>query len=201
MFDFDGTIADSLPVLAECLNNHITRYGLKTIANVDSVRDKEAHAIMKELGLSLFKFSFLVQRVRKEVRLKIHTLKPFPHMVEVLTELHQKGIPLGIITSNSVDNVKFFLRTHDIDFFTHVYGGSSIFGKKKVLKCFLRTHAVNASEVVYVGDEARDIDAARYNHVQSAAVTWGFNSERMLRERNPDYVISDPRALLKIKLM
>jgi phosphoglycolate phosphatase-like HAD superfamily hydrolase len=199
LFDFDGTLADSLLVLLLCINNNADYYGYNKITDVESLRNKDAHEIIKELNMSLFKVPFIVNTVRNQVREKMHEIKPIAGVPEMLRQLHEKGVVLGIITSNSAENVKIFLQNNNLDIFTYIHGESSIFGKSAVLKNFLKKHALDPADVVYVGDEVRDIEAAKANTIKSAAVTWGFNKREKLEEQKPDYIINTPGELLILK--
>lgn len=198
IFDFDGTIADSLQALIESLNKHAHYYGYKQITDVDSLKNKEMSEIFKELGLSALKVPFVVRAVRNEMHSKIQTLNPFPGIAETLAQLNQKSISLNIITSNSTKNVELFLQKNSMNFFQHIHGESSVFGKGKIIKKFLDVHNMQASKVIYIGDEIRDIEAAKYNNIQSAAVNWGFNSLQKLQEKNPNYLIYRPEDLLHL---
>lgn len=53
-------------------------------------------------------------------------------------------------------------------------------------------------EVIYIGDETRDIEAARKSYVKAIAVSWGFNSKEVLAEQNPDFLIHQPQELIKV---
>lgn len=53
-------------------------------------------------------------------------------------------------------------------------------------------------EVIYVGDETRDVEAAKKVGVKVIAVTWGINSEKILRKQNPDYLIVKPKELIEV---
>jgi phosphoglycolate phosphatase-like HAD superfamily hydrolase len=48
---------------------------------------------------------------------------------------------------------------------------------------------------VYVGDEVRDIVAARKAGVDVAAVSWGYNTREVLAKHEPDYLIERPELL------
>ena len=52
--------------------------------------------------------------------------------------------------------------------------------------------------VLYVGDETRDVEAAMAAGVDAAAVTWGFQTEALLRSANPRFVLSAPRELVEL---
>jgi phosphoglycolate phosphatase-like HAD superfamily hydrolase len=62
----------------------------------------------------------------------------------------------------------------------------------------LRKESLNPEEVVYVGDETRDIEAAKKSQIKVIAVTWGFNSKQVLAAQNPDFLIDRPEELIKV---
>jgi len=53
-------------------------------------------------------------------------------------------------------------------------------------------------DVIYIGDEVRDIEAARAAGIKIASVTWGYNLESILTENKPDYIVTQPRDLLNL---
>lgn len=57
---------------------------------------------------------------------------------------------------------------------------------------------MNKQHTFYIGDETRDIDAAKQNGIHSIGVTWGFNSEKILAQHQPDYIARKPEDLLAI---
>ena len=58
--------------------------------------------------------------------------------------------------------------------------------------------ALHPSNVLYVGDEVRDIEAAKKAGIRIAAVTWGYNSKKALEAYKPDYLVTKPEELLQI---
>ncbi|WP_187329412.1 HAD family hydrolase [Halomicronema hongdechloris] len=49
-----------------------------------------------------------------------------------------------------------------------------------------------------MGDEVRDIEATRQTGIRSVAVTWGFNSENVLADHHPNFLVLAPEQLLAI---
>ena len=200
VFDFDGTIADTLPELVKVLNSLSTKFGYKKIApeEISRLRGLELRQAFKQLGISMVQLPFLVRKVKSALNSNIPLVKLQKNMGFVLLKLKENGFNLGILTSNSGANVKLFLKGNGIDVFEFIYSGSSIFGKGNVLKRLLRSEKLSLEEVVYVGDETRDIDAAKKVGVQIIAVSWGFNSRRILEKQKPDFLIDTPNKLIKI---
>lgn len=49
-----------------------------------------------------------------------------------------------------------------------------------------------------MGDEIRDIEAAKKAGVGAVAVGWGYNILKILKEQNPDYLVRSPKELAKV---
>jgi phosphoglycolate phosphatase-like HAD superfamily hydrolase len=115
----------------------------------------------------------------------------------VLTELDARGIKLGILTSNSKKNVNKFLINQKLDMFIFV-DNSGLFGKESKLKKTMKRYGLNSEDILYVGDEIRDIFSTKHVGVDIAAVDWGYNDSESLKKNNPKYLISDPEKLIEI---
>jgi phosphoglycolate phosphatase len=66
------------------------------------------------------------------------------------------------------------------------------------LRAIQKTFSVRAEEMLYVGDEIRDIKASKKAGIAIAAVTWGFNSAESLKAEAPEHVVSEPPELLDL---
>jgi phosphoglycolate phosphatase len=73
-----------------------------------------------------------------------------------------------------------------------------LFGKNKIITNILKRRHLEKEETCYIGDEDRDIEAAKKAGVKSAAVTWGFNTKKRLASINPDFLITKPSDILTI---
>lgn len=197
LFDFDGTICPSYPLFIDQVNFLADEYHLRKIRTeeVEEFRNRTPQQIMKTLGVSLFKLPFLLRKARRNVQQQLLELKPVPGIIEVLQELKRRHYSLGILTSNSQENVLLYLQKYKIDFFDFVYTGNNVFGKAKHLKTILKKmHLKNRA--IYVGDEMRDMEAAQKSHFTSIGVTWGYNSLALLQESHPDFISETPSQLL-----
>lgn len=189
IFDFDGTICPSYPLFIEQMNLLVR----KIDADFQNMAPKE---IMSALSVSAFKLPFLLRKARKNVQRKLLELEPVPGMADVLNELKNRGFSLGVLTSNSLENVLPYLKKHRIDLFDFIYTGNNVFGKEKHLKLILKKSGL--SNAIYVGDEGRDIEAAKRASIQSIGVAWGYNSSSFLQKYAPDSMAYTPSTLLNI---
>lgn len=201
IFDFDGTIADTVDALVSIANRLAIEFGYVQITpdQLTHLRNLSSREIIKYSGISLFKIPFLVKKVKAELKDKIQELQPITGMKESLIELKDYGYQLGIITSNSKDNVTAFLTINELDnLFNFIYSGVTIFGKTTIINNVLKQKQLKPETVIYVGDETRDIEASKKANIKVIAVTWGFNSPEILAKQNPNFVIHHPSELLQV---
>ena len=63
----------------------------------------------------------------------------------------------------------------------------------------MKRNNLKRKDCIYVGDEARDIQAARLAVIKIASVTWGFNDIQLLRKNRPTYIVEEPAQLLNLR--
>ena len=201
LFDFDGTLADTLTAIVKISNSLAEEFGYQPTSTekLEQIRHLSSREIIKQSGISRFKIPFLLKKVQKGLREDIKSLTPIPGIIDVLNDLKSEGYQLGILTSNSADNVNLFLENNSwVKLFDFVDSGSPILGKEKVIRKFLKKHNLNPADVIYVGDETRDIEAAKKNNIQVVAVSWGFNYKEVLAQYKPDFLIDEPQDLSEV---
>lgn len=201
LFDFDGTIADTHDASLAIVNRLAPQFGYPTIDDEQLKILKRSHYIevFKYLGISRLKLPCLVKQIKKELNQEIANLKVYPGIDSVLSSLRHQHYFLGIITSNSQENVLTFLQNNHLDhLFDLVHSGTTLLGKHKILKRVLRQHHLKANEVMYIGDETRDIEAAKKSHISIVSVGWGFNAPELLEKYHPNFLIETPTELLQI---
>ena len=201
IFDFDGTIADTLVAIADITNRLAPVFGYSPAGpeRLKFLQNLSAQQLLKQSEISVFKIPFLLRRVKSELRQEIPQLNLIPGMGNVLKTLAAQEHTLGIVTSNSAENVNLFLKKHDLArLFSFIHTGTTLLGKSKVFKQVLRQKKLTANQVLYVGDETRDIEAAQKISIRIVAVSWGFNSRQALFSKNPDFLIDHPNELIQI---
>jgi phosphoglycolate phosphatase-like HAD superfamily hydrolase len=87
---------------------------------------------------------------------------------------------------------------NDIDVFNYIYSSTSLFGKDKLIKHYLKAVKTTPDKVIYVGDEIRDVDSAKASNIKVISVTWGYNDKELLTKHNPDYLVDTIPALQNI---
>lgn len=201
IFDFDGTIAETLGAIVRILNQLAPQFGYRPVnaEALASLQNLNTQQIIQQSEMASYKVPFLIRRLQTELNQEIDQLELIEGMETTLRSLHAQNYCLGIVTSNSAKNVHRFLQHHNIDeLFRFIYTGTRILGKSRMLRKAIRREALDQTQVVYVGDETRDIEAAHAVGLKVAAVTWGFNSRRSLEAHHPDFLLTHPSDLMQI---
>ncbi len=200
IFDFDGTLADTFDLIFAITNRLSVEFGYKQAKKeeIPEIEKLSPLELINQSGISIFKVPFLLRRIRAEFKQEINDVGLFAGIKEALLGLQYQGYKIGIITSNAQENVEFVLQKHDLLIFDFIASGTTLFGKHRVIKKYLKSENIQSEEMVYVGDETRDINAAKKAKVKAIAVTWGFNSREVLSEYQPDALVDQPQELIEV---
>lgn len=201
IFDFDGTLVDSLQVILDAYNEVAPLYGGKIVSKHDVLylRQQDVRAIRTWTGLTGLQFLRVFFAVRRKLRERMGEVQWHGGMWEVLRELRGQGMILGILTSNARVNALAFLeRFTATDLFSFVTSLHGFFGKERTLEGILKKYDLQPDELIYVGDELRDVAAAKAAGVKSVAVTWGVHPRTLLLSAQPDFLVDTPEELLRL---
>ena len=200
IFDFDGTIADSVALAKELANEILPKLGKDPLTDkdIEKIRTMTIPQGFKYVGVPFYKLPSLVVQAKQIIGRRIGELQPIDGVVEVLEKLPE-NTHIGILTSNTEKNVMSFLRRHKMTkYFDYIDTSVGIFTKSRKLKQTIKRHKLKKKDTIYVGDEIRDVEAAKSVGMPVAAVSWGANHPKVLKEYNPDYLIKKPKDLLKL---
>lgn len=200
IFDFDGTIADTLLIAVRIINEVGQEFDLPHVDRDQfmELKHKSVPELMKMAGLSWLKLPLFINQARKKFRLHLKQVKPIIGMPEILTILKNRGYRMGIVTSNTQEGVNAFLHAYGLEHFEFVHAPNSIFDKSKTIKEIMHTYHLKPAQVTMIGDEIRDVEAAHKVGIESIAVTWGFNSEQLLLTGSPNHLVKNPQDLLTL---
>lgn len=202
VFDFDGTIADTLGETRKIYNQLAPEYGIREVDahEIFELRHLSLKEILGKLQIPKHRLHSIISRGTGMMRKNIDRLELIAGMKETLTELRSQTENFGILTSNTTANVDIFLQNHGIrELFDFISSTSKLTGKSRHLRAIRRTFSLEHSEMIYIGDELRDVKAAQKAGIPHAAVSWGFNSRESLAEAKPTYLFDHPKELFQIK--
>jgi phosphoglycolate phosphatase len=199
VWDFDGTLADTLGGLLETFNALAPRYGFLPVEDAHAARGMTARSLLTKHRVSLVKLPFLLRELFAAQRDRMATTPLCPGIADVLRSLHGAACRLAVLSSNAEENIRTCLRANGVDtFFETVEGYSRLFGKGRPLRRLVRRLGLPVHEAVYVGDEVRDVEAAHSAGVRVLAVTWGANDGPTLTAAGADHVVERPEELLSL---
>ncbi len=222
LFDFDGTLADTTPLILRSFcgtwervfgfvldNSHYIRtFGMLLPA---AMRLLIEHSIADERIARPSDLPDYLEAKTEELLLAYRSfnlqwhdemIRPFDGVDEVLRELKDRRLTLGVVSSKMraglFRGLNFFQMA---EMFDVIIAGDDCENHKPHPEPLLRAiERVGASghETVYIGDSTHDIVAGRAAEVWTAAATWGPFPRRELEELHPDYLLDQPKDLLAI---
>jgi len=198
LFDFDGTIADTFEIGMEIINKLATDLQKPDLSrfSIEEIKSMHAKDILKALSIPWYQVPKNVLLAKSRLSARINEVKVFPFINNFLSEL-KKSYCLGILSSNSHENINSVLVNNGIHHFDFIHSNSSLFGKKKALSNFTKRFRISKTNLLYVGDEIRDIEAAKRFGIPIAAAAWGgCNSNLTLSNYNPDFIAESPQQFL-----
>jgi len=200
LFDFDGTIADSIHIGWKIANILAPEFGHKEFSQVDFelFRSQQIHKIFKALHIPIYKIPKAISMALAEYRHLVHELEPCEGIVPMLNTLSEMHIPMALLSSNTRENLSLFLQRLQINAFDWVEGTAGILKKQHRIKMQIKKHRLNPKDIIYIGDETRDIDAAKKCGIKVIAVTWGFHTAALLSSHHPDYLVNKPDEIVEI---
>lgn len=196
IFDFDGTIGDSFKVAVEIAHQLTHRSQLADPDEIARLRRMRMLSVALALHIPKYLWPFLLLRGRRMMTKRLKEVQPFIGIADVLMTLHQDGYQLFIVSSNSRQNIESFLTQHGLSgYLTKIYGNVGLLGKAPVLRKIIKRNNLTPEEVIYVGDESRDIEAAKQVNMPCVAVAWGYNAPELLQEHAPMVIVHSAKQL------
>lgn len=199
IFDFDGTLADSGPMMFDILNRAATKFDFRPVAEseLDRLRGRETRAVMRELGIPRWRLPQIARYFRRVA--KDRPSPPlFPGISAALKSLHASGATLAVVSSNSEAAIRRALGPDHADLIDHYACNASMFGKASKFKRVVKKAGVSTEEAITIGDETRDIEASRKAGIACGAVVWGYASPKLLEACHPDLVIERPEDIVAL---
>ncbi|HSP59852.1 MAG TPA: HAD-IA family hydrolase [Ornithinimicrobium sp.] len=201
LFDFDGTLADTIPLILASYRHTLDAVG-------DPADEDETRGWIGRVLLDVLEERHpgrgeeLVRRYR-EHNLAHHDdlIRPVPGAAELLADLALADVPTGVVSSKREETVRQGMHVTGLPVLTHVVGMESTRVHKPHPAPLLegaRRLGARPAECVYVGDAWVDVHAARAAGMASIAVTWGAGEASTLAEA--DHVVDDVAALRALLL-
>jgi len=189
IFDLDGTLADSFPWFKRHLNTVARRYRFRAVdeADIEMLRHASTREILDYLEVRWWKIPLIARHMRKLKTAHAASIPLFDGVETMLTTLATRGIRLALVSSDTEANARGKLGP-SAALFSDFDCSASIFGKARKFRRVVKRAGVDPQETIAIGDETRDIEAARVAGIACGAVTWGYAAQQALRDREPNLV-------------
>lgn len=186
----DGTLADSFPWFTHVLDGVAEKYRFRPVPphEIERLRGMGAREILESLGVPLWKVPRIARHMRALKAQHLHRIALFPGVDRLLAELAAHPVTLAMVSSDSEDNVRRMLGPDNAARIAYYACRSSLFGKHAKFRKILRRTGVPPAQTIAIGDETRDIEAARVVGAAFGAVAWGYTSLEALQRHQPDEV-------------
>lgn len=196
IFDFDGTLADSMPVIVSIAEEML---GIDiTDKDIQRYRNMTAKQILKEARVPLYRVPALLVKGKAIMAGRVDSVPVFDGLEEVVKKLAEDHV-MYVVSSNGIGIITAFLKRHKINkYFTRVYGNVGLFSKAQAIRKVTKREGFNVGDAIYIGDEVRDIEAARKIGMPIISVTWGYNGEQILKKYKPDHLVTKPTQIVGV---
>lgn len=187
IFDFDGTLADSFPFFLQAQRTLAQRHGFQAVdeARVEALRRLGTREVMREMQCPAWKLPIVAADFIRTMR-DAPPVPLFPGIAQALLQLRDGGVRLGILTSNSIENVRRVLGEELAEAIELFDGGAHMLGKHRRLTRLLERAGGTRERAIYVGDQLSDGEAARRAGMAFGAVGWGYAHADALRAARPE---------------
>lgn len=169
IFDFDGTLIDSVSYAFNSMKEYVNTYGFKksdgsemTDDDLEQLRKRGAKEIItNDLKMGYWHIAWCCRKIRNDLNNNKNKLKLINGMAETLNTLKNNGFRLVVVSSNSEENIKYVLKKENILHLFDEISNSSIFdvfNKANIVTRILKRLSIDPKDVIYVGDETRDLE-------------------------------------------
>jgi phosphoglycolate phosphatase len=200
IFDFDGTLADSISWVVEALDGVAERYGFRKAnrAELEELRGLGSREIMRALGVPVWKLPMISAHMRRLAGDAADRIILYPGIADMLTRLHLQGVRLGIASSNAEENIRKIIGSRVAAAISDFECGASMFGKAQRIKRIVARSGTPAADAIYIGDETRDIEAAHQAGVAAGAVLWGVAKHAAFEPVKPTAMFASVEEMARV---
>lgn len=209
IFDLDGTLLNTIADLGDSANKALKLNGYPT-HSLASYPFFVGNGVRKLLERVLPEEFRTDERINKmlidftsyyNAHNKDYT-KPYDGIVELLTKLQQIGVSIAVASNKyqvaAESLIKHFFPTINFIAIEGQKEGIPVKPDPSVVFNILTKANMTKADTIYIGDSGVDMETARRACIDSIGVTWGFRSQKELKESHACYIINSPTDILKI---
>ncbi len=207
IFDLDGTLLDSIGDLANAMNKTLLEYGFPTFelpyhksAVGNGIRAYAEKCIPQDRNTPEFLDEFVAAVGKKYDKSCTVTTKPFDGILDLLDYLKEHNISLNVL-SNKLDG----FAKEMIKYYFDDYGFKCVLGERPNVPKkpnpdaafeIADTLGLKPDEVIFIGDSIYDVLTGKNAGMLAVGAAWGYQSEEMLLEKEPDVLAHKPNDII-----
>jgi len=195
IFDFNGTLVNSLDVIEDVLNGLIARSRFKELTPRDFEKVRSL-PFGKKARVLLF-FAKYQKEFLRQFHENIARVKFVEGVKETLVLLNEKNIEFSILSGNTQAMITDFFKLHGISV-KQIYQSQRLFGKYRRLKKIIKQSRCKSADVLYICDEVRDVSACNKSGVDAIFVKWGIDAAADLTGLKLKAVAETPEQLSEL---
>ncbi|OYY76929.1 MAG: HAD family hydrolase [Sphingomonas sp. 28-62-20] len=202
IFDFDGTLADSGDWFLSIADDLAERFRFRRIdsAEIETLRGRTTREVIRHVGIPRWKLPAIARHIHKRLAGETDRIDLFDGVTDMINELVASGVRIAVVTSNAEHNARAILGPDIVAKIDMFECGASLFGKAPRFKRVLRKLGVAHADAISIGDETRDLTAARKVGIDAGAVLWGYANRSILTALKPDVVFDSPAEVIDFML-
>jgi HAD superfamily hydrolase (TIGR01509 family) len=203
IFDFDGTLVDSMKMIYEALNDALGKRGLPTI-ELDLLGRMAGRPLNDIISVKVHVPESVLKAIERDVfgtytRYCRTSCQLFPNVENVLKNLKSKQLKLGLLTTTPREPLEVAVKKFALaDYFEIILAKEDVKNKPDPdgIERIVRTFVISKNECLYVGDSPTDILTGKAAGVGTVAIPTGVTTIEQLRASKPDIIITDVEQLL-----
>ena len=198
VFNFNGVLVNTKSLAVDLYNQIAEKKGYKQIQpeQIETLSRLSIQNRCKVLGVPLYQMPIIGITIKSRYQDAFSKLDAVDGISKLLLFLKEQDYKIGFITSNSQRATRAFLQHNQIDCFDFEYYSFNPFTKFRDLDLFVNKYNIKKENLIYVGDELRDIKAGNRAGIKTIGVTWGYDSSSLLQQGNPAYIATKPNDIL-----
>lgn len=165
-------------------------------AERETLRAMGAREIVARLRVPLRTLPAITRHMHALAARDAHRIGLFPGVGPMLAELDAAGIGLALLSSNHEATVRRVLGPENAGRFSRYACGAALFGKARRLTALVRASGASPGDVLCVGDEIRDAQAARAAGCAFGAVAWGYTAPAALAALSPAHLFTTTEEIV-----
>lgn len=206
LWDLDGTLIDSMPIIGDCFNKTLAEYGLPTkpIAEMRPLIGPELGSILSMLLSveSAEEIDAAKAVYRRFYKQEMSNSPVFDGIESALQHFQSIGFTQYVATAKYQAYGDEIVRALGLrTYFTDVYGSledGRLGDKVELLKHIITEENLQAARTIMIGDTHYDMAAARANNLTVVAVAWGYGNIAELKDAGAHFVVDTPQGLLEV---